>query len=174
MTAPDPHAAPYEELARQIGLTGAVRRELARSLPDECPPASAAVLTLLSRHGEMRMSRLTDLLGIDMSVTSRQVAYAVDRGWIDRRPDPLDGRVRLLRLTEDGLLLLRETHRRATDVLAEVLADWPEEDVGRLTELLARLHESFGDCGRRGARGAHRTASLPEVHSEARVPGSRP
>lgn len=157
-------ATPYGELAREIGLVGTVRRELARVVPHDCPPPSAAALALLGRHGEMRTTRLADLMGIDASVTSRHVAHAVDRGWIDRRPDPLDGRVRLLRLTGNGERLLAETHRRISETLAHHLGDWPAEDVGRLTELLARLRASFGDRGcRTASRGAghapYRTAA---------------
>ncbi|MBN3929407.1 winged helix-turn-helix transcriptional regulator [Streptomyces verrucosisporus] len=148
---------PYEDLARELGSVGTVRRELARNLPHDCPPAPAVVLTLLGRHGEMRMTRLADLMAIDMSVTSRHVAYAVERGWVDRRPDPLDGRVRLLRLTGSGQEMLAEMHRRTSETLAHLLGDWPQEDVARLTELLAGLRASFGDCGcgcRTAPRGA--------------------
>ncbi|MDG9701231.1 MarR family winged helix-turn-helix transcriptional regulator [Streptomyces sp. DH37] len=156
--------APYRDLARELGSIGTVRRELARDLPYDCPPAPAVLLTLLGRHGELRMTRLADLLGVDVSVTSRHVAYAVEHGWVDRRPDPLDGRVRLLRLTGSGERLLAETHRRVSETLAHHLGDWPAEDVGRLTELLARLRASFGDRGcRTASRGAghapYRTAA---------------
>ncbi|WP_443078321.1 MarR family transcriptional regulator, partial [Streptomyces sp. SP17KL33] len=39
------------------------------------------------RHGEMRMSKLAELLSVDMSVTSRHVAHVAERGWIERLPD---------------------------------------------------------------------------------------
>jgi len=74
--------AQYEELMRQFSAFGAVRRELGRILPSDCPSGSAAVLTLLGRHGAMRMSKLAELLAVDMSVTSRHVAHVADRGWI--------------------------------------------------------------------------------------------
>ena len=93
---------PYEELARQLSAIGAVKRGLGRMLPHECPAGAAAVLTLLERHGEMRMSRLAELLAIDMSVTSRHVAHVAERGWIERSPDPGDKRSRILRLTPAG------------------------------------------------------------------------
>ncbi|WP_101258470.1 MarR family winged helix-turn-helix transcriptional regulator [Streptomyces barkulensis] len=161
---------PYEDLARELGSVGTVRRELARNLPHDCPPGSAAVLALLGRHGEMRMTRLADLMGIDMSVTSRHVAHAVERGWVDRRPDPLDGRVRLLRLTGDGEGMLTEMHRRTSETLAHLLGDWPEEDVARLTELLTRLRASFGDCDC-GCRAAPRGARALPPHPTAAAHG---
>ncbi|MDK1346321.1 MarR family transcriptional regulator [Streptomyces sp. 378] len=137
--------AQYAELVRQFSAFGAVKRELGRIMPAECPGGSAAVLTLLDRHGDMRMSKLAELLAVDMSVTSRHVAHVVDRGWIERSPDPADKRSRILRLTPAGRTQLDELSRRTTEVLAERLGDWTEEEVGQLTHLMARLRESF-DC----------------------------
>lgn len=139
--------AQYEELMRQLSAFGAVKRELGRVLPAGCPSGSAAVLTLLQRHGDMRMSRLAELLAVDVSVTSRHVAHAAGRGWIDRFPDPADKRSRILRLTPEGLDRLHELSRRTTEVLARRLSHWTDEDVGRLTGLMARLRADFGAAG---------------------------
>ncbi|MFF0745695.1 MarR family winged helix-turn-helix transcriptional regulator [Streptomyces sp. NPDC004111] len=136
----------YEELARQLSAFGAVKRGLARILPLECPPASAAVLTLLDRNGEMRLSRLAELMAIDMSVTSRHVTHVAERGWIDRSPDPGDKRSRILRLTPDGKAVLDELSRHSTEFLADTLGDWSDDEVGQLNAMLARLRDSFGDC----------------------------
>ncbi|WP_030898036.1 MULTISPECIES: MarR family winged helix-turn-helix transcriptional regulator [unclassified Streptomyces] len=157
--------AQYEELARQLSAFGAVKRELGKVMPAECPGGSAAVLTLLGRHGDMRISKLAELLAVDMSVTSRHVAHVVDRGWIERSPDPADKRSRILRLTPAGHAQLDELSRRTTEVLAERLSDWTDEDVGRLTHLMARLRGSF-DC-RPGPREAQ-----PAVAQTTRTPAS--
>ncbi|GAA2586867.1 MarR family winged helix-turn-helix transcriptional regulator [Streptomyces violaceus] len=157
--------AQYEELVRQFSAFGAVKRELGRIMPAECPGGSAAVLTLLGRHGDMRMSKLAELLAVDMSVTSRHVAHVVDRGWIERSPDPADKRSRILRLTPAGDAQLDELSRRTTEVLEERLSDWSDEDVRRLTQLMARLRESF-DC-----RPAPRAAP-PAVEQTTRTPAS--
>lgn len=89
----------YEELARQLSAVGAVKRGLVRILPAECPGGSAGVLTLLARYGEMRITRLAELLSVNMSVTSRHVTHAVESGWVERFADPADKRSRILRLT---------------------------------------------------------------------------
>jgi len=138
--------AQYEELIRQFSAFGAVRRELGRILPSDCPSGSAAVLTLLGRHGDMRISKLAELLAVDMSVTSRHVAHVADRGWIVRSPDPADKRSRILRLTPTGRDLLDELSRRSCRLLAERLSDWSDDEVGQLTHLMARLRSSFDDC----------------------------
>ncbi|WP_328318397.1 MarR family winged helix-turn-helix transcriptional regulator [Streptomyces sp. NBC_00388] len=136
----------YEELARQLNAIGAVKRGLSRILPPECPPGSAAVLSLLGQHGEMRMSRLAELLAVDMSVTSRHVAHVAERGWIERSPDPADRRSRILRLTPAGNDMLGMLAERHIEALARTLSDWSDDEVGQLNVLLDRLRASFGDC----------------------------
>ncbi|KPI00299.1 transcriptional regulator, MarR family [Actinobacteria bacterium OK074] len=136
----------YEELMRQLSAVGAVQRSMARVLPPHCPRGSVAVLTLLHRHGDMRMSTLAELLDVDMSVTSRHVAHVADRGWIERSPDPADKRSRILRLTPLGRTQLQALSRLTADLLADRLSDWSDDDVGHLTGLLARLRASFDEC----------------------------
>ncbi|MFJ3306165.1 MarR family winged helix-turn-helix transcriptional regulator [Streptomyces sp. NPDC086549] len=136
----------FEELARQLSAFGAVKRDLGRILPHDCPAGSTAVLTLLGRYGDMRMSKLAELLSVDMSVTSRHVAHVAERGWIERSPDPADKRSRILRLTPAGQAMLGELSRRSTELLAERMSDWADDEVDQLIRLMARLRESFGDC----------------------------
>ncbi|MEU6877681.1 MarR family transcriptional regulator [Streptomyces sp. NPDC046712] len=136
----------YENLARQVSAIGAVKRGMARSLPADCPGGSAIVLALLKQDGDMRMSRLSERMGVDMSVSSRHVSHVVDRGWVERLPDPADRRSRILHLTAEGREKLAELDRRLTAMLTRNLADWSDEDVELLTTLLARLRDSFGDC----------------------------
>ncbi|MBL3665182.1 MarR family transcriptional regulator [Streptomyces sp. M2CJ-2] len=136
----------YEELVRQLSAFSAVKRELRRNMPADCHSGSAAVLTALGRHGDMHMSRLAELLVLDLSVTSRHVAHLAERGWIERSPDPADKRSRILRVTPAGHARLDELFRRTTHLLAERLDDWSDEEIGQLTRLMARLRDSFGDC----------------------------
>ncbi|AEY90322.1 MULTISPECIES: MarR family winged helix-turn-helix transcriptional regulator [Streptomyces] len=159
--------AQFEELARQLSAVGAVKRDMGRILPPDCPAGSAAVLTLLGRHGDMRMSKLAELLAVDMSVTSRHVAHVAARGWIERHPDPADKRSRILRLTPEGLHQLDDLSRRTTHLLAERLADWTDEDVGELIRLMTRLRASFGDC-----RSAPLRLPAPVDEETTRTPAS--
>lgn len=146
----------YEELMRQLSAVAVVRRGLGRILPPDCPPGSAGVLTLLSHHGDMRMSKLAELLAVDMSVTSRHVAHVADHGWIERLPDPEDKRSRTLRLTDAGRDKLDQLSRRTTELLADRLGDWSDDEVGQLIRLMSKLRDSFGD-----SRTTGRTAPPP-------------
>ncbi|MFJ2262319.1 MarR family winged helix-turn-helix transcriptional regulator [Streptomyces sp. NPDC087844] len=159
----------YEELAQQLSAIGAVKRGLGRILPHECPAGSAAVLTLLDRHGEMRMSRLAELMAIDMSVTSRHVAHVAEHGWIDRSPDPADKRSRILRLTPAGRDMLADLSERYMNALAHYLADWSDDEVDQLNTLLGRLRASFGDC-----RPVPAVQAVPALPAAPAVPAAAP
>ncbi|MEV5487582.1 MarR family transcriptional regulator [Streptomyces bobili] len=162
--------AQFEELARQLSAVGAVKRDLGRILPADCSPGSAGVLALLDRHGELRMSALSELLAVDMSVTSRHAAHLAERGWIERSPDPADKRSRILRITPEGHAMLAELTRRSTALLAERLSDWTDDEVGQLIGLMTRLRASFGDC-RSAPHRPHRPSPLP-AHVPADIPVS--
>ncbi|MFB7860932.1 MULTISPECIES: MarR family winged helix-turn-helix transcriptional regulator [unclassified Streptomyces] len=136
----------YEDLARAVSAIGAVKRGVARVLPAHCQGGAAAVLSLVHHHGDMRMSRLAELMAVDMSVCSRHVAHTVEHGWIERLPDPDDRRSRILRLTTDGQGMLDELDRRVTEAFTRHLREWSDDDVALLTVLLGRLRDSFGDC----------------------------
>lgn len=159
--------ARFDELARQLSAVGAVKRDLGRILPPDCPAGSAAVLTLLGRHGEMRMSKLAELLAVDMSVSSRHVAHVAAHGWIERLPDPADKRSRILRLTPAGLDRLDDLSQRTTHLLAERLSDWTDDEVVQLIRLMTRLRASFGDCRSTAVR-----VSAPVVEETTRTPAS--
>lgn len=149
----------FEELSHQLSAVGAVKRELGRNLPPECPPGSAGVLTILKQHGDMRMSQLAELLSVDVSVTSRHVSHVADRGWIKRSPDPDDKRANILHLTDNGRGVLDELSQHATKLLTDRLRDWDDDDVRELTRLLARLRDSFGECRSHGRTTAHQQPS---------------
>ncbi|MGQ4514820.1 MarR family transcriptional regulator [Streptomyces sp. DW26H14] len=150
----------YVEVARHITALGAVKRALTRALPAECPGGPAVVLSLLNTHGEMRMSRLSELLGVDVSVTSRHVAHAAQRGWLERLPDPVDGRSRLLRLTPAGREMVGTLGERAVEMIASTLADWSDDDLDTLVTMLSRLRADFGDC--RISHGGRPLAAHPD------------
>jgi len=133
----------YRDLMHRLSEVGAVKKSLARNLPPALPAGSAGVLGLLSQHGEMTISELTDLLAIDISVTSRHVSYLADQGWLERSPNPADGRSRLLRLTDSGRDLLDGFADHITELLSERLSDWSDHEVHELIRLMAKLHDSL-------------------------------
>src|SRR4051794_30292364 len=73
-------------------LASRVRTEMYGDLPS----FGWALLVPLERDGEQRCSALAAQAGVDVSVVSRQVAALERAGYVERRPDPEDGRASLI------------------------------------------------------------------------------
>ncbi|MGY1746850.1 MarR family winged helix-turn-helix transcriptional regulator [Blastococcus sp. SYSU D00695] len=105
----------------------------------DLPSYGWALLVPLERDGEQRCSALAAAVDIDVSVASRQVAALERAGYVERRPDPRDGRASLLRLTDAGAAALATTRALRNDWAATALSGWDEVDAVRLSELVERL-----------------------------------
>jgi DNA-binding MarR family transcriptional regulator len=89
-------------------------------------------------------SRVTELAAL-AQVSKPTVVYLVNEmerlGYVERRPDPSDGRAKLVCLTERGL----SAQRAGGQIVREIEADWStlmgERDFSTLRELLTRLHD---------------------------------
>jgi DNA-binding MarR family transcriptional regulator len=134
----------FVRLEREIGLllrrSRAISTRLARELHPELDGAAYGLLALLQDAGPLRASSLVTRLGLDKSTVSRQLSSLVDLGLVDRAPDPADGRAQVLTPSAEGsarLSRIREARRARWE---SDMADWPQEDVVRLGELLARLN----------------------------------
>jgi DNA-binding MarR family transcriptional regulator len=79
----------------------------------------------------------------DPSTVSRQVAQLVDRGLVERQPDPADGRACVLVPTEAGQEVIATLRRRRDEYLAMALSGWPADDLHQLVTLLDRFITDF-------------------------------
>jgi DNA-binding MarR family transcriptional regulator len=102
------------------------------------------VLLTFSRTGELPLK----VIGSRLMVHPTSVTNAIDRlvaaGYVDRRPNPNDGRGVLARITEDG----RRVVERATAELTALdfgLGDLSEDDRGSLFDVLKRVRLGAGD-----------------------------
>jgi DNA-binding MarR family transcriptional regulator len=107
---------------------------------DDVTPAQAKVFQRLAPGG----SRLTELAE-QAGVTKQTAGFLVDQleraGYVERVPDPSDGRARLVRIAERGARAIPI----AAGVVAEVEDEWAAhlgpDRMDRLRELLAELCE---------------------------------
>jgi DNA-binding MarR family transcriptional regulator len=120
------------------------------------------LLAHLVTDGPRRTTALADAVYADTSTVSRQTSALIRHGLVERRPDPEDGRASILAPTADGLRTFRDNRRRHNENMATILAGWPEQDVHRLAELLARLntdletHQRAQDMAHQGGEGQAR------------------
>ncbi|MDT0415014.1 MarR family transcriptional regulator [Streptomyces sp. DSM 41982] len=124
----------------------------------EAPLQRAAGLTLfeyltLSHISEspgrrLRMSELAYLTSGSLSRLSNVVKRFEQRGWVERRPDPDDGRITIAALTEEGfarVVAAAPTHLRS--VRALVLDPLGPADRRALARISAKLRTRPSDLG---------------------------
>jgi DNA-binding MarR family transcriptional regulator len=91
--------------------------------------------------------RVTELAG-RARMTKQAMGYLVDaleeRGYLQRVPDPTDGRAQLVRRTERGW----EVNRTARRVVSQVQTEWAHQlGEERMSQLLERLRDLFDLVG---------------------------
>ncbi|MGE2735829.1 MarR family winged helix-turn-helix transcriptional regulator [Mycolicibacterium vaccae] len=86
---------------------------------------------------------VADYLAVEQSTASRTVAAVVGAGLLTKTSAPDDQRRCALLLTDEGRAALSTVTRRRRDLVAEAVADWPQDDVETLVALLDRLTRRF-------------------------------
>ncbi|MEU5840514.1 MarR family transcriptional regulator [Rhodococcus sp. NPDC047139] len=136
--------AQAHELADAIFLLGrTLRGALVHHDTDVLPSALVAILLMLARMGECRPSELAVELCVSQSSLSRQIAELVERGLVDRHPDPDDRRAHRVSCSESGLEILDLVRKRRTERLSAELADWDETEIASAITTLERLTASL-------------------------------
>jgi DNA-binding MarR family transcriptional regulator len=135
---------PIPELEQQLNL-------LARRLSKPVRLHGSSGWTVLDRpayqalwhivdEGPLRLTALAGLLGVDLSVVSRQVRSLEDNGFVGRTPDPGDARAALVSVTQSGREAFDRTRKQRSEVLDAVLAQWSAQDRAELVRLLSRFN----------------------------------
>lgn len=97
-----------------------------------------AVLPHLDLEGT-RATVLAERAGVTKQAMGQVVEEMVAAGYLERRPDPEDGRARLVALTEKGRASMLDGLAALGRVEAEVRAELGDDEVDRLAAGLGRL-----------------------------------
>jgi DNA-binding MarR family transcriptional regulator len=125
---------PYREMETRVfaGLAAAGFGDLT--------PAQARVFQRIAPAG----SRLTDLAA-QAGITKQSAGFLVDQlersGYVDRIPDPEDGRARLVRISERGARSVEASRHIVAQVEAEWTAHLGVTRMARLRAILTDLRE---------------------------------
>lgn len=125
------------DLARTVGFVRAIKGRYGVS-----DPASLPLLFRLLQ-GPTRATELADMLHLDPSVVSRQLASLAARGLVAKTRELDDRRAHLVEITEDGRALTDEVERIRMDFLSTLVSDWEESDIAHFATYLRRLTESL-------------------------------
>jgi len=139
------------------GMTAALERliGLFRSLspPDGLSLTAAATLTTLERSGPSRLTALAAYEGVTQPAMTQLVDRLQGMGLLERTPDPSDGRVVRVRITDQGRALLARRRAVRAERVAELLVRLSPGDQALLTaalpamEALANVQRIEGRAG---------------------------
>lgn len=106
---------------------------------DDIRPAHGCVFRFLDLDRGSRLTELAERAGMTKQAVGELVTDLQALGYVERLPDPLDGRAKIVRLTERG----RASHRAAQEAFAAIEAGWVERfgepRVAELRELLEQI-----------------------------------
>lgn len=141
----------FDQRARAIGLTR----------------AQWQVLAYLSHNQGINQSGLADLLEIEPITLSRHLDKMEEAGWVERRPDPSDRRVRLLFISEHSRTVLDEMRSIGRSLLDEAMAGLPPGRNEVMVETLKHIRATLSarpvpDIRASGAPAADSVAPMPK------------
>lgn len=158
MTAADRDVA-LRTLEHEIALLlRRVRRgvaERAVELHPDLHSTSYSLLLTLVDHGPRRAADLADMFALDKGAVSRAVKQLLALGFVERTPDPNDGRAGILTVTPTAEQKLAAVVARRRQELGVRLSDWEPGTIEELADRLARFNHAIS--AEEGANRTHRT-----------------
>jgi MarR family transcriptional regulator, lower aerobic nicotinate degradation pathway regulator len=104
-----------------------------------------AALVAIGENPDVDATRLSALIAFDRSTIGDVVARLEGKGWVVRHPSPNDRRVKLLRLSPEGMEVLRRVEPAVLRVQERLLAPLDPGDRATMVRLLAQLAEVHND-----------------------------
>ncbi|MCX4746777.1 MarR family transcriptional regulator [Kitasatospora sp. NBC_01287] len=152
-----------EELAGSEAVFRAVEREVAlmfrrgrarsaemsRLVHPKLEGLAYSLLAHLSEAGQVRVTDVGAHFGVGKATISRQIKALEELGLVARESDPLDGRVSLVSLTEDGARRYWRAHEHRIASFRAMLGAWEPAELAQFARLLARFNETVATVARR-------------------------
>jgi DNA-binding MarR family transcriptional regulator len=91
------------------------------------------------RMGGIRLTELADRAQLSLAATSELVNDLADLGYLTRRPDPADGRAKLIELTKRGRDLMADAANRVADIEHRWAALAGERNFNQMCATMQRL-----------------------------------
>jgi DNA-binding MarR family transcriptional regulator len=91
------------------------------------------------RMGGIRLTELADRAQLSLAAASELVNDLVTLGYLTRRPDPADGRAKLIDLTKRGQTLMADAGGRVADIEGRWAALVGDRNFAQMTRTMQRL-----------------------------------
>jgi DNA-binding MarR family transcriptional regulator len=105
--------------------------------------ASYVLARTLATEAPVSINGLAELVGLDATTVTRQVATMEADGLVRRKRHAHDGRVSLVELTALGRRRMESVRAARETRIADLVADWSERDQATFGRLLGRLNEAI-------------------------------
>lgn len=103
------------------------------------------LLHQIASHGSAGVKALSDEFQLDISTVSRQAAALEQKGYVQRIPDPADGRAYSLQMTDLGGEVLNENKQARQNTIGKLLSSWSDEERLIFGELLHKFNTATVD-----------------------------
>jgi DNA-binding MarR family transcriptional regulator len=135
----------HESVDRLIRRTSVprVHQRLNAAAGVELDRSSYWLASWLADSNGRRLSDLAEALHTDLSTISRQVQAAERAGFVERGPDPSDGRASLVYLTQPGQNALERVRAVQRAEILAAIEDWSAEDRRTFARLMDRFSTGF-------------------------------
>lgn len=107
------------------------------------PTQARALMALVQTRRLITARELSEILGVSQVTVSRFVRSLESGGWIDRRPDPRDGRARLLVATEKTREVLPRFIAVTMAFVDRAFFDLPDADFEALERIVHRIRTNL-------------------------------
>lgn len=127
----------FDQRAKEIGLSR----------------AQAQALFFIQRSEGSNQACLAEAMEIEPITLTRVLDRMEEAGWIERRADPKDRRIRRLFLTAVALPILEESRRIADEIYEEAFAGLPPDARTTIMSILERMSANMSErvCAHRQA-----------------------
>jgi DNA-binding MarR family transcriptional regulator len=110
--------------------------------------AGYLALRMLESMGPTSTKALAMSLNLDASTVTRQITALESGGFVERRPDPSDGRSSTIVLTAEGRRTMADVEQERRQGMEALIGTWAERDKVTLGRALSRLNASLRESGR--------------------------
>ncbi|OIK15759.1 MarR family transcriptional regulator [Bacillus sp. MUM 116] len=101
------------------------------------------IMSELNENGPMAINAIADKLLLNISTASRQVGTLESKEYIKRFPDPDNGRISLIEITNKGQEILDTVQKGRYKFYSEILQNWTMPELQQLENNLIRLNKDF-------------------------------
>ena len=126
-----------------------VFREMGAHKPEQLLPGWSLSLSeiyalgILAERAPLSQQELGDALALEKSSVSRLVQQMEQRGWVTRERDARDSRLRLLRLTDEGMQVAKHLQRHMSEAHATLFAQLTPREQTALIDGLSALRRAL-------------------------------